>query len=89
MQIQICFLTKRKIENLPIYGQAYIYMVCYFVKKGSLQKNGITAFPKRQNEFFFEDIRFASTSKETLTEILVGGRKLQLRYRFLYHIKIC
>ena len=26
-QMQICFLTKRKIENWPIYGQAYISVV--------------------------------------------------------------
>ena len=27
IQMQICFLTKRKIENWQIYGQAYISMV--------------------------------------------------------------
>ena len=27
IQMQICFLTKRKIDNWPIYGQAYISTV--------------------------------------------------------------
>ena len=46
------FLTKRKIENWPIYGQAYFLMVDILVKKGSLQRNGMAAIPKISPEAF-------------------------------------
>ena len=34
--MQICFLTKRKLENWPVYGQAYVSMVWYFGEKKGL-----------------------------------------------------
>ena len=40
------FLTKRKIDNWGIYGQAYIYLVWYFGEKESLQRNGMATILK-------------------------------------------
>ena len=57
IQIQICFLIKRKIENWQIYGQAYkLWYDNFGENQTPLQRNGMSAIPKEMQSFPFNKV---------------------------------